>query len=211
MQINNIVKTLLLIVILLSFTIVSPPLAGAAENPVVVMKTSKGNITIELFEKEAPVTVKNFLDYVDSGFYDNLIFHRVISGFMIQGGGFNVKMKEKNTKAPIKNEAKKSLPNSRGTIAMARTGVVDSATSQFFINLVDNVFLNHKNNSHRGFGYAVFGKVTNGMDVVDDIGNVRTRPKRGMKDVPARPIIINSARLVVPPSHPLPPSGITVH
>jgi len=211
MQINNFIKTLLLVITVLSFAIVSPTFAEAAQNPVVTMKTSHGTITIELFEKEAPVTVKNFLAYVNDSFYDNLIFHRVIPGFMIQGGGFNVKMKEKRTKAPIKNEAKRSLPNKRGTIAMARTNVVDSATDQFFINLVDNGFLNHKNNSHRGFGYAVFGKVINGMDVVDKIGGVRTGTKRGMSDVPVRPVVIKSIRLVTPPSPPLPPTGTAVH
>ncbi len=206
MQIKTVVKTLLLFITVLSFTIVYPPFAGAAENPIVIVETSKGSISIELFEKKAPVTVKNFLTYVNDGFYDNLIFHRVIPKFMIQGGGLNAEMKEKATKSPIKNEAKKELPNRRGTVAMARTNVINSATSQFFINLVDNGSLNHRDNSTRGVGYAVFGKVIKGMDVVDKIGKVRTGSKRGMKDVPVEPVIIKSIRLLTPPLSPTTPA-----
>ena len=153
--------------------------AGAEEkpqsaNPVVLMKTSEGLIKIELWPGKAPETVKNFLTYVDEGFYDGTIFHRVIGNFMIQGGGFTPDMKQKPTHAPVKNEAAADVKNDRGTIAMARTGVVDSATAQFFINVVDNAFLNHKDNSPNGFGYAVFGKVIDGMDVVDKIKGVKT-------------------------------------
>ena len=208
MQIKTVVKAFLLFITVLSFTIVYPPFAGTAENRVVIVETSKGSISIELFEKKAPVTVKNFLAYVNDGFYNNLIFHRVIPKFMIQGGGFDAKMKKQGMKSPIKNEAKKELPNRRGTVAMARTNVIDSATSQFFINLVDNGFLNHKDNSARGFGYAVFGKVIKGMDVVDKIGKVRTGSKRGMKDMPVEPVIIKSIRQLTPLS---PPSTPAIH
>ena len=131
------------------------------------IETSMGSITVELDDAKAPITVKNFLDYAASGHYDGTIFHRVIDGFMIQGGGFTKAMDQKPTKDPIKNEAANGLTNKRGTIAMARTMVVDSATSQFFINLVDNDFLDFSSPTPQGFGYAVFGKVTDGMDVVD--------------------------------------------
>ncbi|ODS32123.1 MAG: peptidylprolylisomerase [Candidatus Scalindua rubra] len=143
------------------------------DNPIVLFKTSKGDIMIELFEKDAPITVKNFLSYVSEGFYDNLIFHRVIKKFMIQGDGYDSKMNLKKPKVPIKNEATNGLSNKRGIIAIARTNVIDSATSQFFINVVDNNFLDHKNKTSRGYGYAVFGKVLEGMDVVDDIARVK--------------------------------------
>lgn len=163
------------------------------ENPVVILETSKGTIKIELFEKEAPITVANFLQYVDDGHFDGLIFHRVIPGFMIQGGGFTPDMDQKETRAPIKNEATNRLPNERGTIAMARTGVIDSATSQFFINLVNNAMLNHRAPSPQGFGYCVFGKVTEGMDVVDEIAQVDTGRHGPHDDVPTEPIVIQSA------------------
>ena len=158
----------------------------------VTIETSLGTITAELFEDKAPATVANFLSYVDAGFYNETIFHRVISGFMIQGGGFTANMMQKQTKAPVKNEASQELPNKRGTLAMARTQVIDSATSQFFINLKDNDFLNHTSPTPQGFGYAVFGKVTDGMDVVDKIAAVKTgsRPPHG--DVPVTPVIILS-------------------
>jgi cyclophilin family peptidyl-prolyl cis-trans isomerase len=171
-------------------------LAGAQTkkgNPVVVLETSKGNIEVELNEAKAPVTVKNFLDYVDSHFYDGLIFHRVIDNFMIQGGGFTPDMTQKNGKPPIENEAGNGLPNDKYTIAMARTGVVNSATSQFFINTKDNAFLNHKDNTPQGFGYAVFGKVVKGMDVVDAIGKVKTGTKNGFNDVPVEAVTITKA------------------
>jgi len=160
------------------------------------METSKGNITIELYEKEAPKTVKNFLSYVSEGFYNNLIFHRVIKDFMIQGGGLDSEMRQKDTKTPIKNEARRGLNNDRGTIAMARTNVIDSATAQFFINVVNNDFLNHTDNTSRGFGYAVFGEVINGMDVVDSIARVKTGTYNGFGDVPKEPIIIKTVSII---------------
>ena len=166
-------------------------------NPVVEFKTSEGTIKIALDAKAAPVSVKNFLGYVGDKFYDGTIFHRVISGFMIQGGGFTVdggKLKEKTTKAPIENEAKNGLKNDRGTIAMARTSDPNSATAQFFINHVDNAMLNAPNPD--GFGYAVFGKVTEGMDVVDKIAKAPTGVKDGMSDVPTSDVKILSATVV---------------
>jgi peptidyl-prolyl cis-trans isomerase B (cyclophilin B) len=164
------------------------PQAGENKMQKVVIETSLGNIEVELNAEKAPISVDNFLKYVDKKHYDGTIFHRVISGFMIQGGGMTEGMKEKKTDAPIKNEAANGLTNDRGTIAMARTSVVDSATSQFFINVVDNGFLNYKSPTPNGFGYAVFGKVTSGMDVVDKIRNVPT----GMQDVPTTPVVIKS-------------------
>ncbi len=162
----------------------------------VKMESSKGDMTIELFDEKAPITVKNFLSYVSEGFYDNLIFHRVISGFMIQGGGLDSEMREKDNKAPIKNEATKDLKNRKYTIAMARTGIIDSATSQFFINLVDNDNLDHKNNTRGGFGYAVFGKVIEGLDVVEAIGKVKTGVKNGFRDVPVEPVFIKKVTVL---------------
>jgi cyclophilin family peptidyl-prolyl cis-trans isomerase len=138
--------------------------------------------------------VKNFLSYVDEGFYDGTVFHRVIEGFMIQGGGMTPNMMQKNTRAPIKNEAGNGLKNLRGTIVMARTNVVDSATAQFFINVVDNAFLDHSAESAEGFGYAVFGRVIDGMDVVDKIRKVRTGRKDGMSDVPVEPVTLESVK-----------------
>lgn len=166
------------------------------QNIVVVLETSKGNIEIQLFEKEAPISTKNFLDYVNEGFYDGLIFHRVIGNFMIQGGGFGRGMNQKQTKEPIKNEAINGLKNLRSTIAMARTNVVDSATSQFFINVADNPFLDHVDDSSRGFGYAVFGKVISGMGVVDEIKSVNTGVVKGFQDAPLEPVIINKAYVI---------------
>jgi len=163
-------------------------------NPVVLMETSAGNIKIELDQKNAPVSVNNFLSYVDDKFYDGTIFHRVISNFMIQGGGFTPDMQQKPTKAQIKNEAGNGLKNKRGTISMARTMVVDSATAQFFINVVDNDFLDHRDTSPQGFGYAVFGKVLEGMDVVDKIKGVKTGTKMGFGDVPVETVVIKSVR-----------------
>ena len=158
-------------------------------NPVVIIKTSKGDIKVELDKENAPISTDNFLAYVEDGYYDGTIFHRVINNFMIQGGGFTADGQQKPTKAPIKNEADNGLKNDRGTIAMARTGVVDSATSQFYINHVDNDFLNH---GKRDFGYAVFGKVVDGMDVVDAIAAVQT----GSGDVPNEQIVIESVTVV---------------
>ena len=156
-----------------------------------VFETSLGNFEVELFEKEAPISAKNFQDYVDEGFYDGLIFHRVMDGFMIQGGGFQPGMKQKKNKAPIKNEATNGKKNLRGTLAMARTNVVDSATSQFFINLVDNDFLDHTGPAN--YGYAVFGTVTSGMDVVDKIAKVATTNRAGHQNVPADDVVITKA------------------
>ena len=164
----------------------------------VTIETSLGTITAELFEKEAPATVANFLSYVDSEFYNDTIFHRVIPGFMIQGGGFTAAMSQKPTAAPVKNEASADLPNQRGTLAMARTSVVNSATSQFFINLTDNDFLNHTDETPRGFGYAVFGKVVSGMDVVDKIAAVKTGRSGTHENVPVTPVTILSISRATP-------------
>jgi cyclophilin family peptidyl-prolyl cis-trans isomerase len=164
--------------------------AGAvrAANPVVVLETSKGDIKIELFEDKSPITVKNFLTYVDEKHYEGMIFHRVIKDFMIQGGGYDVDLKERKTHAPIKNESGNGVPNNRGYIAMARTNDLDSATSQFFINTVDNPFLD-KNK------YCAFGRVIDGMDVVDKIRNVETGPKGQFEsDVPKETVVIKNAR-----------------
>jgi cyclophilin family peptidyl-prolyl cis-trans isomerase len=165
-------------------------------NPVVLMETSLGSVKIELFQKEAPVSVKNFLDYVSEGFYDGTIFHRVVPNFVIQGGGFTEDMTKKPTRIPIKNEAKNGISNTRGTVAMARTAIVNSATSQFFINLKDNFFLNHQDDSDRGYGYCVFGRVIEAMDVVDMIGRVPTTRKPRYENVPVDPVIIKSIRVL---------------
>ena len=159
--------------------------------PVVILSTSQGDIKVELDAEKAPITVENFLRYVDDGFFDGTIFHRVIPGFMIQCGGFDQEMAPKDTREAIKNEADNGLSNQRGTLAMARTTDVNSATSQFFINLKDNDFLNH---GSRDFGYAVFGKVVDGMEVADEISKTRTTSRKGHGDVPEEPIVINSAR-----------------
>ncbi len=157
----------------------------------VVFETSKGNFTIELYPNEAPVTVENFLQYVDDGHFDNTIFHRVIPGFVIQGGGFTPDMSQKPTRPPIKNEADNGLKNLHGTLSMARTSDVNSATSQFFINIADNDFLDH---GSRDFGYAVFGKIVEGLDVIDAIAVVETGNKGGHQDVPVEQIVVTAAR-----------------
>ncbi len=157
----------------------------------VVFSTTMGDITIELFSEEAPVTAQNFLDYVDAGYFDGTIFHRVIPGFVIQGGGFTADMNQKPTRAPIKNEADNGVKNARGTLSMARTSDINSATSQFFINLKDNDFLDH---GTRDFGYAVFGRVVEGMDVVDRIAGVKTGNKGPHGDVPMEPVVTSTAR-----------------
>jgi len=166
---------------------------GAA--PRVLLATSLGDITIQLEPEKAPKTVANFLDYVKSGHYDGTIFHRVIGGFMIQGGGFTPDMAQKPTRAPIPLESRNGLKNERGTVAMARTSVPDSATAQFFINVVDNAMLDQPN-ARDGQGYAVFGKVVAGMDVVDRIRAVETTSVGGHQNVPAKPVLIRSATLV---------------
>ncbi|MNH15918.1 Peptidyl-prolyl cis-trans isomerase A precursor [compost metagenome] len=162
------------------------------KTPHVLLDTSFGQVEIELNAEKAPISTKNFLEYVDSGFYNNTIFHRVIPGFMVQGGGFTDQMVQKDTKDPIRNEASNGLQNTRGTLSMARTSNPNSATSQFFINVADNDFLN----PGRDAGYAVFGKVTKGMDVVDQIVNSPTTIKKGMRDVPADPVYIKSAKRI---------------
>ena len=154
-------------------------------------ETSHGDFTVELDEASAPISAENFLRYVDEGFYDGTVFHRVIPGFMIQGGGFTDDMSHKSGHAPIRNEADNGLRNQRGTLAMARTNDLHSATSQFFINLVDNDFLDHRTGS---FGYAVFGRVTSGMDVIDRIAKAKTGRKHGHDDVPSEAIVVRSAR-----------------
>ena len=162
-------------------------------NPTVLLETTSGDILIELFPDKAPDTVANFLQYVDDGFYANTIFHRVIPGFMIQGGGMNMKMEEKATHAPIKNEADNGLANERGTIAMARTRDPHSATAQFFINTVDNGFLNFSSPDVNGYGYCVFGKVVEGMDVVDKIAKVKTKSVGFHENVPTDMVLITGA------------------
>lgn len=166
----------------------------AAQNPVVIMKTSMGEVEIELYQDRAPSTVANFLMYVDKGFYNGTIFHRVIKNFMVQGGGFTPGLKEKNTSAPVKNEASNGLSNRRGTLAMARTMEVHSATSQFFINVVDNGFLDYKSATDQGYGYCVFGRVISGMEVVDSIKSVPTGNSGYFQDVPQKDVIIYSIK-----------------
>ena len=191
-------------VVLAAFTLTATTALGAAEpNPKVAIETTKGKIVVELFADKAPISTQNFLAYVDAKFYNGTIFHRAIPGFMIQGGGFTKDLSEKPTRPPIKNEAANGIANTRGTLAMARTNVVDSATAQFFINVANNAFLDHK--SPEQFGYAVFGKVIEGMGVVDGmVGGERLCPSTakapctanlppGMQDVPVEPIIIVKA------------------
>jgi peptidyl-prolyl cis-trans isomerase B (cyclophilin B) len=160
---------------------------------VIKLTTNYGDITIELNAEKAPLSAANFTRYVEGGFYDGLIFHRVINGFMIQGGGFDTNMRQKSTEAAIKNEADNGLSNDAYTIAMARTSIPDSATSQFFINVSDNDFLNHTSPTPSGWGYCVFGKVVEGTDVVDKIKAVKTTSKAGHQDVPVEPVIIEKA------------------
>ena len=169
---------------------------NAEKNPQVLMETSMGSIKIELFKEKAPITVRNFLTYVKEGFYDGLVFHRVISTFMIQGGGMDANMQAKPTKFAIKNEAANGLSNKKGTLAMARTSVVDSATAQFFINVADNAFLDYRGKTPDLFGYAVFGQVIDGMDVVDAIRQVKTGSKGGHSDVPLEQVTITSVKLL---------------
>lgn len=183
----NKILSRLLLTLLLSLGLLS---GVQAETSRVLMKTSMGEIELELDGDKAPISVNNFLQYVDQGFYNGTIFHRVMKGFMIQGGGFSQDLKRKQTGAPIKNEAKNGLKNKRGTIAMARTRAPHSATAQFFINHVDNGFLDYPGQD--GWGYAVFGKVTKGMEVVDKIANVPTGTTNGMGNVPKTPVIIES-------------------
>jgi len=177
---------------LFSLLLFAAPLAHAAQNPRVTMETSLGKIELELYAQKAPKTVANFLQYAHDGFYNGTIFHRVIKGFVIQGGGFGPGMKHKPTRDPIPNEADNGLKNTTGTIAMARTSDPNSATSQFFINLADNYPLDFHSKSPRGWGYCVFGKVIKGMDVVRKIEQVPTTSKGMYNDVPVNPVIIRS-------------------
>jgi len=176
--------------------IAGAPALGARSNPVVKLETSKGDIVIELDQAKAPKTVANFLGYVKDGFYDGTIFHRVIDGFMIQGGGFTPDMQTKPTKNPIENEADNGLANAKYTVAMARTMDPHSATAQFFINVADNAFLNHTGKDPQGWGYAVFGKVIKGQEVVDQIKGVETANKGMHQDVPVTPVVIEKAVVV---------------
>ena len=164
--------------------------------PVVEIDTNMGAIVIELNEEKAPKTVENFLNYVKSGHYDGTIFHRIIDGFMIQGGGMDAEMNEKATNAPVENEADNGLKNDKGTIAMARTQDPHSATSQFFVNVKDNDFLNHSGKNMQGWGYTVFGKVTSGMDVIEKMRGVPTGRFGMHADVPKEPVVINSATII---------------
>jgi len=166
--------------------------SGAAT--AVIITTSAGPITVELWPDKAPMTVSNFLNYVDTEFYNGLIFHRVMDGFMIQGGGFTPDMQQKEPHPPVKNEARSDTPNARGTIAMARTPMINSATSQFFINLVDNEALNHRGETRESFGYCAFGKVTAGMDAVDTIAKTPTGDANGHQNVPRTPVLIISIK-----------------
>jgi cyclophilin family peptidyl-prolyl cis-trans isomerase len=178
-----------------------PPLQAPADapapgNPVVLVSTSSGDITLELFKDRAPVSVANFLGYVTDGFYADTVFHRVKQGFMIQGGGYTAALVEKPTRPPIQNEATNGLRNLRGTVAMARRAQLRSATAQFYINVVDNRTLDHTGYAPDEFGYAVFGRVLDGMDVVDRIAAVPTRTTADMQDVPVEPVIIRGARVI---------------
>ena len=180
----------------LVLALASGALVEGADDPVVVIETSMGDITVRLNPSKAPVSVENFLAYVNDGFYDGTVFHRVIPNFMIQGGGFTADLQKKPVGEPIKNEAGNGLKNRRGTIVMARTPEIHSATSQFFINVQDNGFLNYKGPSARNYGYAVFGEVTEGMDVVDKIRKVKTGSKGPFKqDVPVEAVVIKTIRL----------------
>ena len=160
------------------------------------LHTNYGEITLELDSEKAPITVQNFIDYVNSGHYDNTVFHRVIDGFMIQGGGFEPGLVQKQTRAPIRNEAANGLKNDKYTVAMARTSDVNSATAQFFINVADNDFLNYSSPTPQGFGYCVFGKVVEGMDVVDKIKKVRTGDRGGHQNVPLENVLLEKAKVI---------------
>ncbi len=184
---KTLVSALVLLPLLAAFTV-----SAQSPSPRVAVKTSMGSFTIELHEKEAPETVRNFLAYVDEGFYAGTIFHRVIEDFMIQGGGLDREMSRKKTRDPIANEAMNKLKNRAGTVAMARTSAPNSATSQFFVNVVDNPMLDYRDTSAEGIGYCVFGKVVEGMEVVEKIRSVPTGVKNGMRDVPTTPVVIES-------------------
>jgi cyclophilin family peptidyl-prolyl cis-trans isomerase len=193
---NGILASLIGLLAILGPAAAASQAQAAAANPKVALDTSKGRIVIELYPDKAPKTVKNFLDYTKAGHYDGTIFHRVIPGFMIQGGGFTADMKDKATKAPIPNEADNKVLNQRGTVAMARTSDPNSATDQFFINVANNTSLNFRSKDTAGWGYAVFGNVVEGMDVVDAIVAVPTTTKGPYGDVPVQPIVIRKATVV---------------
>lgn len=186
-------KTLVMALALAAAGLGAAGAASAKDNPMVVLDTSEGKITMELYPAKAPVTVDNFLWYVNHGFYDGLTFHRIVPGFVIQGGGFEPDMSQKPTNPSIDNEAGNGLSNEKYTVAMARTNAVNSATSQFFINLKDNGALDHRDNTVAGFGYCVFGKVVDGEDTVNAIAGVPTTTKNGMQGVPKTPVIIKEA------------------
>jgi cyclophilin family peptidyl-prolyl cis-trans isomerase len=171
---------------------------AAGAHPQVAIETTLGTITVELFDDRAPVSSKNFLDYVNAKFYDGLIFHRVIPNFMVQGGGFTPDLTQKPTRDPIKNEASNGVHNGRGTLAMARTAEPNSATAQFFINVAENNFLDHQDDTVRGMGYAVFGRVVNGMDVVDKIVGQPTTSVGPMADIPVTPVVMKRVQVVAP-------------
>jgi peptidyl-prolyl cis-trans isomerase B (cyclophilin B) len=187
-------KEIMIMVIIVLFCAVQFTWAGSS-NPRVQLETNYGIIVIELDSKSAPKTVENILHYVNDGFYDGTIFHRVIKGFMVQGGGMTADMQQKPTQSTIKNEADNGLKNKRGTVAMARTMDPHSASSQFFINTVDNAFLDYKGKSQSGWGYCVFGNVVDGMDVVDAIEGVTTTMRAGSRDVPTSPVTIKKATI----------------
>jgi len=188
--------------ILFSLTLLLLPSQGytmdqpAKSNPIVLLKTNKGDIKIELYPEKAPISVANFLQYVTEGQYNNTIFHRVIPAFMIQGGGFTKNMDQKSVKAPIKNEADNGLKNEKGTLAMARTMDINSATAQFFINTTNNSFLDFKDKTSRGYGYAVFGKVIDGMDTVEKIEKVKTANNGMHQNVPVEAVVILDAKVI---------------
>ncbi|AXF78040.1 peptidylprolyl isomerase A [Erwinia tracheiphila] len=186
-------RTLTAVATVLALSTCSVSALAAKGDAHVLLTTSAGEIELELNNQKAPVSVKNFVDYVNGGFYNNTTFHRVIPGFMVQGGGFTTDMQQKPTHAPIKNEADNGLLNKRGTISMARTADKDSATSQFFINVADNAFLDH---GQRDFGYAVFGKVIKGQDVADKISQVPTQNVAPFQNVPVKPVVILSAEVL---------------
>ncbi len=196
---SDTMKQILLAVLLLAMMAgISIGQENQVSSPQIVLETSKGEIVLALYPDKAPLTVKNFLNYVDAGFYNGTIFHRVIPGFMLQGGGFSQDMQKKPTLKPVKNEADNGLKNDRGTIAMARTQDPHSASSQFFINTVDNTFLNYKGQTMAGWGYAVFGKVINGMEVVDAISKVETGTQGRFRDVPKTPVVIIKVHQTTP-------------
>ncbi len=187
-----------LIFTLLFVTALGATAFAAEKNPTAIIETSMGTIKVELFADKAPISVKNFLEYAKSGYYKDTVFHRVIPGFMAQGGGLTAALQPKpGDRAAIKNEAGNGLKNDRGTLAMARTGMVDSATAQFFINVVNNDFLNHRDDSQSGYGYAVFGKVIDGMDLVDKmVAAPQKRLNSVFQNVPETPIVIKAVKLI---------------